>query len=125
MNKVFWIKFIALSGAISVILGAFGAHGLEDYLSGRYLDTFKTAVLYQFLHTLALLGVICLPDNLIKDKRRDWIAILFSLGILIFSGSLYALVLLDLPVLGMVTPIGGTMFIVGWLMIFFAVELGD
>ena len=80
MNKVFWIKFIALSGAISVILGAFGAHGLEDYLSGRYLDTFKTAVLYQFLHTLALLGVICLPDNLIKDKRRDWIAILFSLG---------------------------------------------
>jgi uncharacterized membrane protein YgdD (TMEM256/DUF423 family) len=125
MNKVFWIKFIALSGAISVILGAFGAHGLEDYLSERYLDTFKTAVLYQFLHTLALLGVICLPDNLIKDKRRDWIAILFSLGILIFSGSLYALVLLDLPVLGMVTPIGGTMFIVGWLMIFFAVELGD
>ena len=120
MNNVFWLRFVALSGALSVLLGAFAAHGLEGQLSDRYMDTFRTAVLYQLLHTLAVLAVISLPDQRAKASLCSWAAISFALGILLFSGSLYLLVLADIPAMGMITPVGGLAFIVGWALLFFA-----
>jgi len=120
MNKVFWLRFVALNGVLSVVLGAFAAHGLEDQLSDRHMATFRTAVLYHFLHTLALLAVINLPDQLAKVSLCHWAAVSFAAGIVLFSGSLYLLVLTNTPTLGMVTPIGGLAFIAGWGLLFFA-----
>jgi uncharacterized membrane protein YgdD (TMEM256/DUF423 family) len=120
MNKVFWLRFVALNGVLSVVLGAFAAHGLEDQLSDRHMATFRTAVLYHFLHTLALLAVINLPDQLAKASLCHWAAVSFAAGIVLFSGSLYLLVLTNTPTLGMVTPIGGLAFIAGWGLLFFA-----
>ncbi|MFQ3352651.1 MAG: uncharacterized membrane protein YgdD (TMEM256/DUF423 family) [Polaribacter sp.] len=120
MNKVFWLRFVALNGVLSVVLGAFAAHGLEDQLSDRHMATFRTAVLYHFLHTLALLAVISLPDQLTKPSLCHWAAVSFAAGIVLFSGSLYLLVLTNTPTLGMVTPLGGLAFIAGWGLLFFA-----
>ena len=122
MNKTLWLRLIAISGALSVMFGAFGAHGLEDRLSASYLDTFNTAVRYQFLHTLALLGIICLPDHLVKLQMLHWVAISFAAGVLLFSGSLYLLVLFDIPSLGMITPIGGVSLILGWVLLLLSVR---
>ena len=120
MNKVFWLRFVALNGVLSVVLGAFAAHGLEDQLSDRHMATFRAAVLYHFLHTLALLAVISLPDQLTKPSLCHWAAVSFAAGIVLFSGSLYLLVLTNTPTLGMVTPLGGLAFIAGWGLLFFA-----
>ena len=122
MNKILWLRLIAISGALSVTFGAFGAHGLEDRLSASYLDTFNTAVRYQFLHPLALLGIICLPDHLVKLRTLHWVAISFTAGVLLFSGSLYLLVLFDIPSLGMITPIGGASLILGWVLLLLSVR---
>ena len=119
MNKILWLRLIGISGAVCVMLGAFAAHGLEGRLSERYMDVFQTAVFYQLVHTLALLGLLCLPDQLVNPKVRHWAAISFALGILIFSGSLYLLVFTHIGALGMITPIGGSAFIVGWILLFF------
>jgi len=122
MNKILWLRLIAISGALSVMFGAFGAHGLEDRLSASYLDTFNTAVRYQFLHTLALLGIICLPDHLVKLRTLHWVAISFAVGVLLFSGSLYLLVLFDIRSLGVITPIGGAALILGWVLLLLSVR---
>ena len=122
MNKILWLRLIAISGALSVTFGAFGAHRLEDRLSASYLDTFNTAVRYQFIHTLALLGIICLPDHLVKLRTLHWVAISFTVGVLLFSGSLYLLVLFDIPSLGMITPIGGASWILGWVLLLLSVR---
>jgi len=122
MNKILWLRLIAISGALSVTFGAFGAHGLEDRLSASYLDTFNTAVRYQILHSLALLGIICLPDHLVKLRTLHWVAISFAAGVLLFSGSLYLLVLCDIPSLGVITPIGGAALILGWVLLLLSVR---
>jgi uncharacterized membrane protein YgdD (TMEM256/DUF423 family) len=122
MNKTAWIKIIALSGALSVAMGAFAAHGLDGSLSPRLMDTFRTAVLYQFLHSLALLGIIGLPEQLLYSGRQLWVARSFLAGIILFSGSLYALVFTGISALGIITPLGGTAFIVGWGALFFSVK---
>ena len=122
MNKTLWLRLIAISGALSIMFGAFGAHGLEDRLSASYLDTFNTAVRYQFLHTLALLGIICLPDHLVKLRTLHWVSISFAVGVLLFSGSLYLLVLFDIPSLGVITPIGGAALILGWVLLLLSVR---
>jgi len=122
MNKTLWLRLIAISGALSIMFGAFGAHGLEDRLSASYLDTFNTAVRYQILRSLALLGIICLPDHLVKLRTLHWVAISFAAGVLLFSGSLYLLVLFDIPSLGMITPIGGASLILGWVLLLLSVR---
>jgi uncharacterized membrane protein YgdD (TMEM256/DUF423 family) len=122
MNKTLWLRLIAISGALSIMFGAFGAHGLEDRLPASYLDTFNTAVRYQFLHTLALLGIICLPDHLVKLRTLHWVSISFAVGVLLFSGSLYLLVLFDIPSLGVITPIGGAALILGWVLLLLSVR---
>jgi uncharacterized membrane protein YgdD (TMEM256/DUF423 family) len=108
-----WIIWGALFGGLGVIAGAFGAHGLEDRLTPERLATFEVAVRYQMYHALALVLVGVLAE------RRQSAALQvagygFLLGVLIFSGLLYALVLTGYSVLGAIVPIGGVSFIVGW-----------
>ncbi len=120
MNKTQWIKIIALSGMLCVALGAFAAHGLEQSLSAKSLSTMRTAVLYQFLHTLALLGIIALPEKLLNEHLQNRAAQFLLAGILLFSGSLYLLVFTGISAVGMITPIGGLALIAGWLLLFSA-----
>ena len=104
----------ALVGACSVVLGAFGAHALRGQLEPAMQAVFETAVRYQFLHALALLFVGWAAD----ERRRPGAALagwLFVAGIVLFSGSLYALVFTRLTGWGAVTPLGGVAFIAGWL----------
>lgn len=122
MHKKNIIKLSAILGAAAVLIGAFGAHGLEDVLlEHNRVETFETGVRYQFYHVLALLFLAFLSESFDgKWLRRS--ALLFVLGILIFSGSLYVLSLTNLTVLGAITPIGGLCFVFGWLFMFKAVK---
>jgi len=86
------------------------------------MSAMRTALLYQFLHTLALLGITALPDNLLDQQRQTWAANLLLIGMLLFSGSLYLLVFTGIKLLGMVTPIGGCALIIGWLLLFSAAK---
>jgi len=121
MNKHFWLKIIAVSGLLSVLLGAFSAHGLESILSDARMDIFQTAAQYQIFHTLALLGIICTEDSLLQAPWKIYLARCFLLGIILFSGSLYLLAVTDIAALGMIAPIGGSALIIGWAMLFIAV----
>lgn len=120
MSPLFLIKFAALSGFVSVALGAFGAHGLKNKLSVDMLAVYKTAVEYQFVHTLALLAVAFCIHSFGKQLALNIAGIGFMLGIVIFSGSLYALSLSGIKVLGAITPIGGLAFLVAWMSLFIA-----
>jgi len=99
---------------LGVVIGAFGAHGLHNMLSanGR-VDTFETAVRYQFYHAFALIATGILQRTLGNLNVR-WAGPCFIGGIFIFSGSLYALCLSGITILGAITPIGGLLFIIGW-----------
>ncbi|GAB3195943.1 uncharacterized membrane protein YgdD (TMEM256/DUF423 family) [Pontibacter aydingkolensis] len=108
-------------GGLTVAIGAFGAHALAKVLesTGR-VQTFETAVKYQMYHTLALLAVGLLLFK-VEQPALQVAAWCFFGGILIFSGSLYILVLTGVTWLGAITPIGGTFFIVGWGALFYAI----
>ena len=108
-----WIQTAALFGALGVGLGAFGAHGLEARLTPDRLAVWTTAVDYHLLHAVALLA-LALYTRATGAKIRGP-ATGFTLGILLFSGSLYALALGGPRLLGPVTPLGGLCFIAGWL----------
>jgi len=103
----------ATLAGLAVAAGAFGAHALKEAVSPERLDVFDTAVRYQMMHALALLLLAALSDDRLERPLR-LAAALFVTGIVLFSGSLYALVLADLPALGAVTPLGGVLFLVGW-----------
>jgi hypothetical protein len=106
----------AFSMALGVGCGAFGAHGLRDVVPPSDLLIWEKAVLYQLVHSLgALIALLASPTRL-TAPRANAVAQLFLGGILVFSGSLYALVLLNQRWLGMITPLGGTAFIVGWVL---------
>lgn len=123
MNKQI-ILIAAFFGMTAVILGAFGAHGLEGKISDRHIDTWDTAVQYQFYHTLALLFLSTFSRA--KNSIIRLAFVFFTLGILLFSGSLYLLSVYSITgfispsILGPVTPLGGVCFIVGWLSLFIA-----
>ncbi len=108
----------SLFAASGVALGAFGAHGLKNLLEVRLLEVFNTAVQYQLIHAVALLALaLGLPaQNNRAFKRAAWA---WVIGILLFSGSLYAYVLSyslwGVRYLAMMTPLGGVFFILGWL----------
>ena len=100
---------------VGVMTGAFGAHAVKHMVSERYLDIWKTAANYQMIHALGLIG---LAIHLQQNALNRWLkasGICLLLGVLVFSGSLYLMVILDLPRLGMLTPIGGLLFIAGWM----------
>lgn len=117
-------RTILLAGAIfmalAVLLGAFGAHALKKVLAPDMLVIYKTGVEYQFYHALGLL-LIGLIGFHIQSKYLRWSGLLISIGIIIFSGSLYALTLSGIKALGAITPVGGLSFVVGW--IFLAIAL--
>ncbi len=119
MNKHF-ISIAASLGALSVALGAFAAHKLRDMVSPDAVAVFETGVRYQFYHVFALLLVGLLSEKF-QNKWMIRAGNCFILGIILFSGSLYALTALKiadnthLHYIGIITPIGGLSFIAGWL----------
>ncbi|CCQ09664.1 COG2363 [Pseudoalteromonas luteoviolacea B = ATCC 29581] len=110
MSKVAYI-FGGLFCLFSVVLGAFAAHGLKAHLSEYALSIFNTASTYQMYHGLALILIGLLIE---KGLILKVTVLSFILGVLFFSGSLYILALTGIKWLGMITPIGGTLFIFGW-----------
>lgn len=103
----------ALAG-LAVVAGAFGAHALQGRLDERALATYEIAVRYQLCHALALVLTGLLAD---RGWRTAGVARAFVAGIAIFSGSLYALALSGVKWLGAITPIGGVLFVLGWLLL--------
>lgn len=114
MSRIF-LAIAAIFGGLSVGAGAFATHALRERLSERSLEIFETAARYQMYHALALLLVALLIS---REEVPQPILIVaswsFIIGILIFSGSLYALSLTNVKVLGAITPLGGAAFIAGW-----------
>jgi uncharacterized membrane protein YgdD (TMEM256/DUF423 family) len=109
-----WMQFGIISAFFGVVFGAFGAHFLKDKLTERYFTVFQTGVHYQMFHALALIALgIWATQNPSADTRTAGWA--FTAGIMIFSGSLYALALTQIKILGAITPIGGVSFLAGWI----------
>ena len=119
MNKTALSAGVLFAG-LSVILGAFGAHALKPLIGAEQLQVFESGARYQMYHSLALLAVGILSISL-KNKMIAWSANFSIIGILLFSGSLYTMTFLKikgqvgLGGLGLITPIGGLFFILGWL----------
>jgi uncharacterized membrane protein YgdD (TMEM256/DUF423 family) len=112
MSRLFF-ALGALAAGVAVALGAFGAHGLENRVTPERLQTFETGVRYHMYHALALL-VVGWAAAQVPGWPVQAAGYLFLAGIILFSGSLYVLVLTDTPWLGAVTPLGGVAFIVAW-----------
>jgi uncharacterized membrane protein YgdD (TMEM256/DUF423 family) len=121
MNQRTTFISACILGALGVMIGAFGAHALKsELLAAGSLDTFETAVKYHFYHTLALLAVGLLMQQ-VASKALHYAALLFVLGIVFFSGSLYVLCMTGIGVLGAITPLGGVLFIAGWVAMGFGI----
>ncbi|MFC0859690.1 DUF423 domain-containing protein [Pasteurella multocida] len=114
-----WLFIAALSGFFCIAFGAFAAHGLEKNLAPKALAWIETGLKYQFFHTVALmvLGTLQLYLKADTDRVINWIGSTWSLGIVLFSGSLYALALGATKSVAWLTPIGGTLFLMGWAML--------
>ena len=108
-----FLMLAAFFGFTGVGLGAFAAHGLKNRLSAEYLAIFHTGVTYQLVHALALLGIAALATQ-VPGRLVTWAGASFTVGILLFSGSLYVLTLTGISKLGIITPFGGLAFLVGW-----------
>ncbi|MFC0471655.1 DUF423 domain-containing protein [Halalkalibacter kiskunsagensis] len=122
MAKLFLLIGSIVMG-LSVAIGAFGAHGLEPRLTERMMKNYQTGVQYHMIHGLAIvaIGVIALKFPLPGLNGAGWS---FLVGIILFSGSLYAMALTGITKLGAVTPIGGLAFIIGWILLGVAVVRG-
>ncbi|WP_107924442.1 DUF423 domain-containing protein [Lysinibacillus parviboronicapiens] len=109
----------ALHGFLAVSFGAFGAHALKDILDDYGQGIWETAVQYQMFHATGLLviGLLMSTKLLGEIKKLNVAGIFFNLGIVFFSGSLYVLALSGIKVLGAITPIGGVLFLAGWVLI--------
>ena len=113
MDRTF-LLLAAILGFIGVALGAFGAHGLRGRLTPEMLAVFETGVRYQMYHVFALLVVSSAIGHLGSARLLAMAGWSFFAGILLFSGSLYALALTSTGILGAITPIGGLAFLIGW-----------
>lgn len=117
-----FLRIAALFGALSVILGAFGAHKLKELLGPENVTSFQTGVTYQFYHTLALL-VLGVLYKRYPNKFVEWAGFLFIGGIILFSGSLYLLTAMQatksagISGFGLLTPIGGLLLVAGWILL--------
>ena len=113
-----WLFIAGLSGFLCVAIGAFAAHGLSKVLEPKELAWIETGVRYQMFHTSAILAIGILQlcrESFATNKMANFAAGTWAYGILLFSGSLYALALGASKFLVWVTPIGGTLFLIGWL----------
>ncbi|MBO9632094.1 MAG: DUF423 domain-containing protein [Chitinophagaceae bacterium] len=123
-----YLRTAALLGALSVVLGAFGAHKLKELVPAETVSTFETGVRYQFYHVFALLVLAILFEKF-SQRWLKYAANCFIAGIILFSGSLYLLTALKatdtvgLSGIGAITPIGGLFFIAGWLCMFRAISV--
>jgi len=116
-----WSVVGSLALAAAVMLGAFGAHGLRGRLDAYAMGIYERAVFYHFVHALGLLVVPILPRvGLTTPQAAWWVCALLASGIVLFSGSLYALALSGVRILGAVTPLGGVAFIAAWLVLAWA-----
>lgn len=116
------LALAAVLGAVGVIIGAFGAHFLKTRLDASQLETIRTGVLYLFIHVVATLLVCALSSNNSFPKTLNLAGLSFLTGVLLFSGSLFIIgtaSLTGFPVsmIGILTPIGGLFFIMGWLLL--------
>lgn len=119
MNDRHLVVIAALTLMVGVGAGAFGAHGLKAILSADMLAIWQTAVLYQMIHGLGILGIAALLAHR-PDNRMVVAGLLMFAGIVIFSGSLYILTLTGVRGLGAITPVGGVAFIAGWALLAWA-----
>ena len=117
MNR--WLFVGAVNGFLAVAAGAFAAHGLESKVDARALQIFETGAHYHLTHALALVAVALVPKGP-ATKIANAAAWLFTAGIVLFSGSLYFLVLASSDALVLATPLGGLCFLAGWLMLAYA-----
>lgn len=123
MQKTF-ILAGSILGALGVAFGAFGAHALKNMLTEtNRLETFETAVKYQFYHALALILVGIISQS-ITSKSMTYSGYSMLIGTLIFSGSLYLICFTGIKVFGAIAPIGGTLMIAGWVLLFWSVWKG-
>ncbi len=109
-----WIVIGSISGLISVAMGAFGAHALSETLDPKMLSVYHTAAQYEMYHALAL---VALGIWVAQHSAAPWISISgwsFTIGSILFSGSLYLLAITGIRWLGAITPAGGLLFMVGW-----------
>jgi uncharacterized membrane protein YgdD (TMEM256/DUF423 family) len=118
MNKKILITGSVL-GLLAVILGAFAAHGLENSISKDAIETFQTGVRYQMYHAIVLLFIG--STTLLSVKTKKWAYYLMLFGVILFSGSIYGLSTnelssLDFKTIGFITPIGGLLLIISWLL---------
>ena len=109
----------AINAALAVAAGAFGAHGLRGRLEPRALEIFETGARYHMYHALAMILAALVATN--GARTAGWI---FQGGIVLFSGSLYALALTDVKLLGAITPIGGLCFLAAWVLLAVAAARG-
>lgn len=112
----------SLLGMFAVVFGAFGAHALRGKLDDALLSSYETAVQYQFIHALALLAIAILSHNFVDNRLFNVSGITMLIGTILFSGSLYILSLTDFRQLGpipfgLVTPVGGSILIIAWLLL--------
>jgi len=111
-----WTAIASVLLALGVMLGAFGAHALRSRLDAYLLGIYERAVFYHFIHALGMLIVSVLPKaGLLPVNSTAWACGLLGVGVLFFSGSLYALAMTGARAFGAITPIGGLSFIAGWL----------
>lgn len=111
-----WLAVAAINGLIAVAAGAFGAHGLSSRLDAHALQTFDTAARSQMYHALAI-GLAAVAP---RDRFTTLACVLFTAGIVLFSGSLYLLALTGVSILGLVTPAGGANLLAGWIVLAYA-----
>jgi len=115
--KSIFLLLGALSALIGVGMGAFGAHGLKTVISPEMLTVYQTGVTYQMWHALGLIAIALISQHTPDSKLLRWAGGLMFAGILLFSGSLYALALLKHTWLGMITPFGGVCFLIAWILL--------
>ncbi|SOC34671.1 DUF423 domain-containing protein [Ureibacillus acetophenoni] len=114
----------SIHGFFAVALGAFGAHALKAVLDDYGTGIWNTAVQYQMFHAVAIIiiGVLMSTKLMGNVKTLKWAAILMNLGIVFFAGSLYVLALSGIKTLGAITPIGGVLFLTGWILVIVSVS---
>ncbi|ASP37823.1 hypothetical protein CHH28_03655 [Bacterioplanes sanyensis] len=114
------VMLAAVAGFSAVALGAFGAHGLKKVLSPQWLTVYQTGVQYHLIHAVVLLAVGLILTQPMPQQSRAWLARaawLLLVGLLLFSGSLYALAVSGVSAIGMITPIGGVSWLLAWVCI--------
>ncbi len=121
-KQITLLRIAGINGGLAVVLGAFGAHGLEERLSAEMLAIYETGVLYHFFHAIALLAVAAGNPKLWESPWAARACYAWLFGIAVFSGTLYLLAVTETRWLGAITPIGGVALILGWVFVALAAK---